>query len=98
MTDKRPLILAIDDTPANLFTLGAALAAEFDLQIATSGEMGLKLAAEAPPDLILLDVMMPDMDGYEVCQRLKDVPALRPVPVIFLTALRSEERRVGKEC
>jgi PAS domain S-box-containing protein len=87
MTDRRPLILAIDDTPANLFTLGGALAAEFDLQIATSGEMGLRLAAESRPDLILLDVMMPDMDGYEVCQHLKTMPALRHIPVIFLTAL-----------
>ncbi|MCG2577010.1 PAS domain S-box protein [Dechloromonas sp. XY25] len=87
MSDHRPLILAIDDTPANLFTLGGALAAEFDLQIATSGERGLALAGECPPDLILLDVMMPDMDGYEVCQRLKAVPALMHVPVIFLTAL-----------
>ncbi|HLO62072.1 MAG TPA: PAS domain S-box protein [Azonexus sp.] len=87
MRDHRPLILAIDDTPANLFTLGAALAAEFDLQIATSGERGLDLAAQCPPDLILLDVMMPDMDGYEVCRRLKTVPALRHIPVIFLTAL-----------
>lgn len=87
MSDHRPLILAIDDTPANLFTLGGALAAEFDLQIATSGERGLALAAECPPDLILLDVMMPDMDGYEVCRRLKTVPALMHIPVIFLTAL-----------
>ena len=87
MTNKKALILAIDDTPANLFTLGGALASEFDLQIATSGETGLKLAAEHLPDLILLDIMMPDMDGYEVCQRLKTTPALKHIPVIFLSAL-----------
>jgi PAS domain S-box-containing protein len=91
MTNKKALILAIDDTPANLFTLGGALASEFDLQIATSGEMGLKLAAEYLPDLVLLDIMMPEMDGYEVCQRLKATPTLKHIPVIFLTALSDPE-------
>ncbi|NTV72141.1 MAG: PAS domain S-box protein [Azonexaceae bacterium] len=83
-------ILAIDDTPANLMTLGAALAEEFDLQIATSGPQGLALAGETPPDLILLDIMMPGMDGYEVCRRLKADPVLSRIPVIFITALDDE--------
>lgn len=87
MTVQRPRILAIDDTPLNLLTLGAALTAEFELQIATSGPEGLALAAESPPDLILLDVMMPGMDGFETCRRLKANPALRDIPVIFVTAL-----------
>jgi len=87
MTDARPRILAIDDTPANLLTLGAALAAEFDLQIACSGPAGLTLATQSPPDLILLDVMMPGMDGFETCRQLKAQPALKDVPVIFVTAL-----------
>ncbi len=87
----KPRILAIDDTPANLLTLGAALSAEFDLQIATSGAMGLELAAQSPPDLILLDVMMPGMDGYEICRRLKASPRLRLLPVIFVTALGESE-------
>ena len=87
MNNKKAKILAIDDTPANLLTLGGVLASEFDLQIATSGEMGLKLAEESLPDLILLDIMMPDMDGYEVCQRIKTTPRLKHVPIIFLTAL-----------
>ncbi|MBA3031943.1 MAG: diguanylate cyclase [Gammaproteobacteria bacterium] len=87
MTDPRHRILAIDDTPENLLTLGAALATEFDLQVATSGAMGLALAQETAPDLILLDVMMPGMDGFETCRRLKDDPGLRNVPVIFVTAL-----------
>jgi DNA-binding response OmpR family regulator len=87
MSRPRPRILAIDDTPTNLLTLGAALEADFDLQITTSGAMGLAMATKAPPDLILLDVMMPEMDGYETCRRIKASPALRTIPVIFITAL-----------
>ncbi len=87
MTKHRARILAIDDTPANLVTLGAALKADFDLQIAKSALKGLALAAQSPPDLILLDVMMPNMDGYEACRRLKADPRLRDIPVIFVTAL-----------
>ncbi len=91
MTDPRPAILAIDDTPANLSFLGAALAGEFHLQIATSGQTGLSLARKAPPDLILLDVMMPGMDGFETCRLMKMEAALRDIPIIFVTAL-SESR------
>jgi PAS domain S-box-containing protein len=80
-------ILAIDDTPVNLLSLGAMLSNEFDLQIAVSGAEGLKLAAQTTPDLVLLDIMMPGMDGYEVCQRLKEDPVLRDIPVVFVTAL-----------
>ena len=87
MTPKKSSILAIDDTPANLLTLGAALARDFDLQIATSGEAGLALATQTPPDIILLDIMMPDMDGFEVCRRLKLEPSLKDVPIVFVTAL-----------
>lgn len=87
----QPHILAIDDTPANLMTLGAALADEFDLQFAVSGSEGLELAAASPPDLILLDVMMPAMDGFEVCRRLKADERLKGVPVMFLTALGETE-------
>jgi len=87
MTDDRPTILAIDDTPANLLSLGAALATDFKLRLAPSGAIGLVLAGQSPPDLILLDVMMPEMDGYETCRRLKADPRLRMIPVIFVTAL-----------
>ena len=82
----RPTILAIDDTPANLQVLSAALDEQYDVQVATSGALGLAAAAKAPPDLILLDLMMPEMDGFEVCRRLKANPALSHIPVIFLTA------------
>ena len=85
--EAKPKILAIDDTPANLLALGAALGAEFDVQIATSGAAGLALAAQMAPDLILLDVMMPQMDGYETCRRLKAAPRLSAIPVMFVTAL-----------
>jgi diguanylate cyclase (GGDEF)-like protein len=91
MSDPRPKILAIDDTPTNLLTLGAALGGEFALQVATSGAEGLALAGKSAPDLILLDVMMPDMDGYETCRRLKADPLTRDTPVIFVTALNGPE-------
>jgi signal transduction histidine kinase len=87
MTDHRPSILIIDDTPANLMTLGAALESEFRLYIATSGMMGLTQASKLHPDLIMLDVMMPEMDGYETCRRFKSDPYLKNIPVIFVTAL-----------
>ena len=87
MMVQRPNILAIDDMPENVLLLGAALEADFQLQIATSGMMGLSLARQSPPDLILLDVMMPEMDGYETCRRIKADPTLKNIPVIFVTAL-----------
>ncbi len=87
MTAPRPTILAIDDTPANLLTLGALLEKEYEMQFATSGLLGLALALESPPDLILLDVMMPDVDGFETFRRFAAQPTLQHVPVIFVTAL-----------
>jgi signal transduction histidine kinase len=87
MTAQRARILAIDDTPSNLMTLGSALEGEFDVQFATAGAIGVAMALRNPPDLILLDVMMPEMDGFEVCRRLKVNPFLQHIPVVFLTAL-----------
>ncbi len=80
-------ILAIDDQPANLFALGEALTPDVNVRIALSGSQGLRLASECIPDLILLDIMMPEMDGFEVLRRIKAVPELSKVPVIFLTAV-----------
>lgn len=94
MTARQARILAIDDTPANLMTLGAALDGEFELQFATSGPAGLALALANPPDLILLDVMMPEMDGYETFRRLAAQPALQHIPVIFVTALNDLDAEV----
>ena len=87
MQAKRPTILAIDDTPANLIVLASALSTEFAFQLASSGAAGLEMAQADAPDLILLDIMMPEMDGYETCRRIKAIPALANVPVVFVTAL-----------
>jgi diguanylate cyclase (GGDEF)-like protein/PAS domain S-box-containing protein len=98
MTDSRARILAIDDTPANLLTLGALLGQDYDLQMATSGAKGIELARANPPDMIMLDVMMPEMDGYETCRRLLADPLTRDIPIIFLTALnRPEDEALGLE-
>ncbi len=94
MSPAKPRILAIDDVPANLLTLGAALAHEYTLQLASSGAMGLSLALQSPPDLILLDVMMPVMDGFETCRRLKAEPTLKDIPVVFITALENFDSEV----
>jgi diguanylate cyclase (GGDEF)-like protein len=79
-------ILIVDDAPSNLAVLTEALRAEFDVRIASSGSQALRLVDENPPDLILLDILMPEMDGYEVCRRFKARAATRNIPIIFLTA------------
>ena len=88
----RPLILVVDDAPDSIEPIVSCLhQAEFRTRIATRGERALQLAASAPvPDLILLDVTMPDMDGYEVCRQLMNNPVTAGIPVIFLT-IRNEE-------
>jgi diguanylate cyclase (GGDEF)-like protein len=92
MKMQRPTLLIIDDYPANIQVLGAALGGEYEIIVATSGEEGLALAKSTPgPDLILLDISMPGMDGYEVCRRLKAERWTRKIPVIFITANTSEE-------
>lgn len=87
----QPTILIVDDTPDNLALMNALLKDRYTVRVANSGERALKLAASHLPDLILLDVMMPGLNGYEVCQRLKADPATRDVPVIFLTAKTEAE-------
>ena len=83
----KPTILVVDDTPDNLALLQLLLRDLYKVKGANNGERGLKIAAsDHPPDLILLDIMMPGIDGYEVCRRLKADPATRDIPVIFLTA------------
>jgi diguanylate cyclase (GGDEF)-like protein/PAS domain S-box-containing protein len=91
---QRKSILIVDDAPANLMTLGSVLSGEFDLQIATSGPMGLEQAERDPPDIILLDIMMPDMDGFEVCRRLKAMPSLKDIPVVFITSMNELDAEV----
>ena len=86
MIEKRT-ILIVDDTPDNISLVTNLLKNEYKTKIATNGAMALKIAySESPPDLILLDIMMPEMDGYEVCSQLKAQDKTRDIPVIFLTA------------
>ena len=99
MTDResRPTILAIDDTPDNLSVVSAVLKDDYRVKVAINGNEGLRIAmSDDPPDLILLDVMMPDLDGHEVCRRLKATERCRDIPVIFLTAMsESEDEEFG---
>jgi signal transduction histidine kinase len=91
MSNYRAVILAIDDTPVNLVTLGAALGQTYELIIARSGQEGIALAQKRQPDLILLDIMMPGMDGYAVMRELRAKPATAAIPVIYITALGNQE-------
>ncbi len=90
-TPARPTVLAVDDTPANLNLLSQLLGKHYRVQVAVSGAKALELARRAPPDIVVLDVMMPGMDGFEVCRALKADARTRDVPVIFLTALNGVE-------
>lgn len=89
---KQKKVLIVDDTPENIYVLMNILKDEFDVSVASSGEKALKILTKVPDiDLILLDIMMPKMDGYEVCTRLKADIKTKNIPVIFVTALSSEE-------
>jgi putative two-component system response regulator len=89
-------ILIVDDTPVNIRVLVEALKNDYKLSIATNGKVALDYArADQPPDLILLDIMMPELDGYEVCKRLKQQEKSKEIPIIFITAM-SEERNETK--
>ena len=91
---KRAVILVVDDEVSNIELLSAALEDEYEICFATSGEEALEVAHSVLPDLVLLDVIMPGMDGYVVCQRIKADPLLADVPVIFTTALGEQEAEV----
>ena len=94
----RPKLLLVDDVRANLLLLAKALGQEYDCRLATDGASALKQAFADPPDLILLDVLMPGLDGYEVCRQLKADSRTRYIPVIFLTNLSDEaDEKVGLE-
>jgi putative two-component system response regulator len=96
-TGEKPTILVVDDTPDNLTLVSNLLKKDYRVRVAISGEKALKIAfSEYPPDLILLDVMMPVMDGYEVCQQLRSNVLTVHIPIIFLTAKSEvEDERKG---
>lgn len=90
MSDKRPkpVVMIVDDTPTNVRILAEALRSDYRVRVASSGMTALDMIdKKSPPDLILLDIMMPEMDGYEVCRQLKNDPATKNIPVIFVTAM-----------
>ena len=89
---ERKTLLVVDDTPDNLSLMSGLLRDEYKVKLANSGEKALKaVQGDSPPDLILLDIMMPGMSGYEVCAALKADPKTRSIPVIFLTAMSAPE-------
>lgn len=84
--ENKQTVLVVDDTPENIDILVGVLKLHFHVKAATNGEMALKIARTTPPDIILLDIMMPDIDGFEVCRQLKADLVTRHIPIIFITA------------
>lgn len=84
---ERATVLLVDDAPEDLTLLSGLLHDTYRITVATSGARALAVAAASPPDLVLLDILMPDLDGYEVCRRFQADPTLRGVPVIFVSGL-----------
>ena len=105
-------VLIVDDEQVNLDVLSKTLAPHFKTEIALDGPTAIEMVKANQPDLILLDIMMPEMDGHEVCTTLQKAPQTHEIPIIFVTAMctdeeeargfalvaRSEESRVGKAC
>jgi diguanylate cyclase (GGDEF)-like protein len=88
---ERARVLVVDDQRLNLNILHGLLKDDYQVMVATSGEQGLKAATTGRPDLILLDINMPGLDGYEVCRRLKQDPVTKQIPIIFITAMSDSE-------
>ncbi len=89
---KRPSILIVDDVPSNIELLGEVLLSQYDVRVVTSGLEALEIVgSNKPPDLVLLDIMMPNMDGYEVCRQIKKLDKCKAIPVIFITAAAETE-------
>jgi len=87
-------LLAVDDNPDNIAIIEELFQEKYDLRTASRGEEALKIALDFQPDIILLDIMMPGMDGYEVCQRLREYPSLAETKIIMVTAKGALEDRV----
>ncbi len=93
---ERPTVMVVDDTPLNLMLMESILEKEYSLKLCKVPQEALDYAFSTPPDIVLLDVMMPEMDGFEVCRRLKANPATRDVPVIFITSKNAiEDEELG---
>lgn len=91
-TSKKQTVLIVDDTPANVALLSEVLKSDYRTKVAINGDKALQFAfSQDPPDLVLLDIMMPGISGYEVCERLKADPRTRDIPVIFVTAMSEVE-------
>ena len=89
---ERATLLVVDDMPENLALMSSLLKDNYKVKVANGGEKALKIAAsDSPPRLILLDIMMPGMDGYEVCRRLKENEGTKDIPVIFITSKSDTE-------
>jgi len=86
-------VLLVDDAKANLDILVEGLKSDHKLSLALNGEMALQVAARTPPDLVLLDIVMPGMDGYEVCRRLRQMPETAEVPIMFLSSLEEVQNK-----
>ncbi len=86
-------VLIVDDVKANVDVLVQALRGDYKLSVALSGEDALRVAEKNPPDLVLLDIMMPGLDGYEVCRRLRDREETRKTPVMFLSSLEEVQNK-----
>ena len=94
MNTRSKILLVVDDAPDNIQLLSGLLKETYKIKAATSGEKALMIARKTPPpDLILLDVMMPGMDGYEVCRQLQADALTRSIPVVFVTGHATEEER-----
>ncbi len=89
-----PVVLIVDDSPESIDVLRSVLGAEYRTRVAINGQKALEIAESVQPDLVLLDVMMPDMDGYETCQKLKANPATRNIPVVFVTTMAETDAQV----
>jgi putative two-component system response regulator len=89
---RRPTVLVADDSPQNIELLSRVLGQDYRIKVATSGDKALKIVySDEPPDLVLLDIMMPDLSGHEVCRRVKANPDRRRIPIIFVTAMGTIE-------
>jgi len=91
--DDQATVLVVDDTESNIDIVVEALGEHYEVSVALDGESALEIVEDEVPDLILLDIMMPDMDGYEVCRRLKAAEKTRSIPVVFLSAITGDEER-----